>query len=195
MFRILPFPACLPFAVTVVLPDRTTYSWARDRVRCSISRSENATLRSSSPPLLDVTSRPTTTPRDTELVRPSGGMARDAIVHDVDLPSLEYDDEETAYMSTETPSFDADDATLGSTFVIVDEDVSDPDDDDGVGEEDDVSPLVARTALTSATDSRSSSSATGKVKFMDKIREHKSYQKLARIVKKKGLRPVLHIIL
>lgn len=124
------------------------------------------------------------------------GMARDAIVHDVDLPSLEYDDEETAYMSTETPSFDADDATLGSTFVIVDEDVSDPDDDDdGVGEEDDVSPLVARTALTSATDSRSSSSASGKVKFLDKIREHKSYQKLARIVKKKGLRPVLHIIL
>lgn len=122
-------------------------------------------------------------------------MARDAIVHDVDLPSLEYDDEETAYMSTETPSFDVDDATLGSTFVIVDEDVSDPDDDDGVGEEDDVSPLVARTASTSATDSRSSSSTTGKVKFMDKIREHKSYQKLARIVKKKGLRPVLHIIL
>ncbi|XP_022180009.1 tumor protein D52 isoform X7 [Myzus persicae] len=117
-------------------------------------------------------------------------MARDAIVHDVDLPSLEYDDEETAYMSTETPSFDADDATLGSTFVIVDEDVSDPDDDDdGVGEEDDVSPLVARTALTSATDSRSSSSASGKVKFLDKIREHKSYQKLARIVKKKGEEP------
>ncbi|XP_060867549.1 uncharacterized protein LOC132942877 isoform X5 [Metopolophium dirhodum] len=116
-------------------------------------------------------------------------MARDVIVHDVDLPSLEYDDEETAYMSTETPSFDADDATLGSTFVIVDEDVSDPDDDDGVGEEDDVSPLVARTASTSVTDSRSSSSATGKVKFMDKIREHKSYQKLARIVKKKGEEP------
>ncbi|KAL5243501.1 hypothetical protein ACI65C_010911 [Semiaphis heraclei] len=116
-------------------------------------------------------------------------MARDAIVHDVDLPSLEYDDEETAYMSTETPSFDADDATLGSTFVIVDEDVSDPDDDDGVGEEDDVSPLVARTALTSAADSRSSSSATGKVKFLDKIRENKSYQKLARIVKKKGEEP------
>ncbi|XP_008179174.1 uncharacterized protein LOC100164449 isoform X6 [Acyrthosiphon pisum] len=116
-------------------------------------------------------------------------MARDAIVHDVDLPSLEYDDEETAYMSTETPSFDVDDATLGSTFVIVDEDVSDPDDDDGVGEEDDVSPLVARTALTSTTDSRSSSSTTGKVKFMDKIREHKSYQKLARIVKKKGEEP------
>lgn len=116
-------------------------------------------------------------------------MARDAVVHDVDLPSLEYDDEETAYMSTETPSFDVDDATLGSTFVIVDEDVSDPDDDDGVGEEDDVSPLVARTALTSTTDSRSSSSTTGKVKFMDKIREHKSYQKLARIVKKKGEEP------
>lgn len=123
------------------------------------------------------------------MARPSGGMARDAIVHDVDLPSLEYDDEETAYMSTETPSFDVDDATLGSTFVIVDEDVSDPDDDDGVGEEDDVSPLVARTALTSTTDSRSSSSTTGKVKFMDKIREHKSYQKLARIVKKKGEEP------
>ncbi|XP_015366993.1 PREDICTED: tumor protein D52 isoform X5 [Diuraphis noxia] len=116
-------------------------------------------------------------------------MARDAVVHDVDLPSLEYDDEETAYMSTETPSFDADDATLGSTFVIVDEDVSDPDDNDGVGEEDDVSPLVARTALTSAADSRSSSSDTGKVKFLDKIREHKSYQKLARIVKKKGEEP------
>jgi hypothetical protein len=120
-------------------------------------------------------------------------MARDAIVHDVDLPSLEYDDEETAYMATETPSFDADDATLGSTFVIVDEDtVSDLDDDDGVGEEDDVSPLVTRPP---ATDSRSSSAAAGKVKFLDKIREHKSYQKLARIVKKKGLRPVLHILL
>jgi len=114
-------------------------------------------------------------------------MASDAIVHDVDLPSLEYDDEETAYMSTETPSFDADDATLGSTFVIVDDDVSDPDDDDGVGVEDDVSPLVIRTASTSVTDSRSSSSASGKVKFLDKIKEHKSYQKLARIVKKKGL--------
>ncbi|XP_026817833.1 uncharacterized protein LOC113558711 isoform X4 [Rhopalosiphum maidis] len=115
-------------------------------------------------------------------------MARDAIVHDVDLPSLEYDDEETAYMATETPSFDADDATLGSTFVIVDEDtVSDPDDDDdGVGEEDDVSPLVIRPP---ATDSRSSSAAAGKVKFLDKIREHKSYQKLARIVKKKGEEP------
>ncbi|XP_060853000.1 uncharacterized protein LOC132930717 isoform X4 [Rhopalosiphum padi] len=114
-------------------------------------------------------------------------MARDAIVHDVDLPSLEYDDEETAYMATETPSFDADDATLGSTFVIVDEDtVSDLDDDDGVGEEDDVSPLVIRPP---ATDSRSSSAAAGKVKFLDKIREHKSYQKLARIVKKKGEEP------
>lgn len=114
-------------------------------------------------------------------------MARDAIVHDVDLPSLEYDDEETAYMATETPSFDADDATLGSTFVIVDEDtVSDPDDDDGVGEGDDVSPLVLRPP---ATDSRSSSAATGKVKFLDKIREHKGYQKLARIVKKKGEEP------
>lgn len=124
-------------------------------------------------------------------------MARDAIVHDVDLPSLEYDDEETAYMATETPSFDADDATLGSTFVIVDEDtVSDPDDDDGGDEGDDVSPLVARTA--SAADSRSSSSSAspgGKVKFLDKIREHKSYQKLARIVKKKGRRPVLHAVL
>ncbi|KAL4121118.1 hypothetical protein QTP88_013685 [Uroleucon formosanum] len=116
-------------------------------------------------------------------------MARDAIVHDVDLPSLEYDDEETAYMSTETPSFDVDDATLGSTFVIVDDDVSDPDDDDGVGVEDDVSPLVTRTASTSVADSRSSSSATGKVKFLDKIKEHKSYQKLARIVKKKGEEP------
>lgn len=138
--------------------------------------------------------RPATTPRDT-VGRPFGGMARDAIVHDVDLPSLEYDDEETAYMSTETPSFDVDDATLGSTFVIVDDDVSDPDDDDGVGVEDDVSPLVTRTASTSVADSRSSSSATGKVKFLDKIKEHKSYQKLARIVKKKGLRLVLHIIL
>lgn len=121
-------------------------------------------------------------------------MARDAIVHDVDLPSLEYDDEETAYMATETPSFDADDATLGSTFVIVDEDtVSDPDDDvDGVGEDDDVSPLVMRPATTA--DSRSSLATAGKVKFLDKIRENKSYQKLARIVKKKGLRPVLRVL-
>lgn len=123
----------------------------------------------------------------------SNGMARDTIVHDVDLPSLEYDDEETAYMATETPSFDADDSTLGSTFVIVDEDtVSDPDDDvDGVGGDDDVSPLVMRPATA---DSRSSLASAGKVKFLDKIRENKSYQKLARIVKKKGLRPVLRVL-
>ncbi|KAE9526121.1 hypothetical protein AGLY_013752 [Aphis glycines] len=115
-------------------------------------------------------------------------MARDAIVHDVDLPSLEYDDEETAYMATETPSFDVDDATLGSTFVIVDEDtVSDPDDDvDGDDDDDDVSPLVMRPATA---DSRSSLPTAGKVKFLDKIRENKSYQKLARIVKKKGEEP------
>lgn len=139
---------------------------------------------------MDVTPRPPTTSRDATVGRRSNGMARDTIVHDVDLPSLEYDDEETAYMSTETPSFDVDDATLGSTFVIVDEDiVSDPDNDDGVGEEDDVSPLVARTASTAVADSRSSSSAAGKVKFLDKIREHKGYQRLARIVKKKGEEP------
>lgn len=115
-------------------------------------------------------------------------MARDAIAHDVDLPSLEYDDEETAYMATETPSFDADDASLGSTFVILDEDpVSDPEDDD-----DDVAPLVTggvNRTLASATDPSSSSSSSapgGKTKFMDRIRDHKSYQKLARIVKKKG---------
>lgn len=124
-------------------------------------------------------------------------MARDAIVHDVDLPSLEYDDEETAYMATETPSFDADDATLGSTFVIVDEDtVSDPDDDvDGVGgdddDDDDVSPLVTRPATA---DSRSSLASAGKVKFLDKIRENKNYKKLARIIKKKGLRPVWRVL-
>ncbi|XP_027849474.1 uncharacterized protein LOC114129050 isoform X1 [Aphis gossypii] len=115
-------------------------------------------------------------------------MARDAIVHDVDLPSLEYDDEETAYMATETPSFDVDDATLGSTFVIVDEDtVSDPDDDVDGDDDDDVSPLVMRPAT--AADSRSSLPTAGKVKFLDKIRENKSYQKLARIVKKKGEEP------
>lgn len=114
-------------------------------------------------------------------------MARDAIVHDVDLPSLEYDDEETAayMMATETPSFDADDATLGSTFVIVDEDtVSDPDDDDVV-------PLVMTddTDVLLRSSSSSSSAATtaaGGTKFLDKIKEHKSYQKLVRIVRKKG---------
>lgn len=121
-------------------------------------------------------------------------MARDAIVHDVDLPSLEYDDEETvAYMmATETPSFDADDATLGSTFVIVDEDtVSDPDDDD-----DDVAPLVMIGSGTSSDLLRSSSSSAvaGRTKFLDKIKEHKSYQKLVRIVKKKGQRPGCCII-
>lgn len=102
-------------------------------------------------------------------------------MHDVDLPSLEYDDEETAYMATETPSFDADDATLGSTFVIVDEDVSDPDDE----EDDDVAPLVNGGGPAVHTPA-----PTGKPKFLDKIREHKSYQKLVAIVKKKGLRPV-----
>lgn len=125
-------------------------------------------------------------------------MARDAIVHDVDLPSLEYDDEETAYMATETPSFDVDDAVLGSTFVIVDEDiVSDQDDDD------DVAPLVTgstttRTTLSSVSDlmrSSSSTAVTGKTKFLDKIKEHKSYQKLVRIVKKKGLRQKSCIII
>lgn len=122
-------------------------------------------------------------------------MARETIVHDVDLPSLEYDDEETAYMATETPSFDADDATLGSTFVIVDEDtVSDPDDEG----EDDVLPLVSADGgtrtLSSAFDSRtlpSSSAPAGKTKFLDRIKEHKSYQKLARIVKKKGRRSAI----
>lgn len=115
-------------------------------------------------------------------------MARDAVVHDVDLPSLEYDDEETAYMATETPSFDADDATLGSTFVIVDEDVSDPDEDCEV---DDVAPLVngggggGPTAVRTPRDAQPQSSA-GKPKFLDKIKEHKGYQKLVRIVKKKG---------
>jgi hypothetical protein len=113
-------------------------------------------------------------------------MARDVIAHDVDLPSLEYDDEETAYMATETPSFDPDDASLGSTFVILDEDpVSDPEDD-----YDDVAPLVTGSVnrtLASATDPLSSNSpAAGKTKFLDRIKEHKSYQKLARIVKKKG---------
>lgn len=110
-------------------------------------------------------------------------MAQDAIVHDVDLPSLEYDDEETAYMATETPSFDADDAALGSTFVIVDEDVSDPDDDVGVGDLDDAAPLVG--ARAPQVDSVRPA-ATKTAKFLDKIKEHKSYQKLARIVKKKG---------
>ncbi|XP_025416523.1 tumor protein D52 isoform X4 [Sipha flava] len=116
-------------------------------------------------------------------------MARDVIAHDVDLPSLEYDDEETAYMATETPSFDPDDASLGSTFVILDEDpVSDPEDD-----YDDVAPLVTGSVnrtLASATDPLSSNSpAAGKTKFLDRIKEHKSYQKLARIVKKKGEEP------
>lgn len=114
-------------------------------------------------------------------------MARDAIVHDVDLPSLEYDDEETAYMATETPSFDADDATLGCTFVIVDEDtVSDPssdDDDGGRDDYDDVSPLMIGGGRTQSSASVASS---GKPKFLDRIKEHKSYQKIARIVKKKG---------
>lgn len=113
-------------------------------------------------------------------------MARDVIAHDVDLPSLEYDDEETSYMATETPSFDPDDASLGSTFVILDEDpVSDPEDDD-----DDIAPLVTggvNRTLASAVDlSSSNSSAGGKTKLLDRIKEHKSYQKLARIVKKKG---------
>lgn len=122
-------------------------------------------------------------------------MARDAIVHDVDLPSLEYDDEETAYMATETPSFDVDDAALGSTFVIVDEDtVSDADDDDC--EDNDVAPLVTgergtRTLSSSSTSSSLSTPlSTGKTKFLDKIKEHKSYQKLVRIVKKKGGRTI-----
>lgn len=115
-------------------------------------------------------------------------MARDAFVHDVDLPSLEYDDEETtAYMmATETPSFDADDATLGSTFVIVDEDtVSEPEDDD------DVVPLVMNGGGTSSDPSFSAAAvvAGSKTKFLDKIKEHKSYQKLVRIVKNKKGRP------
>lgn len=113
-------------------------------------------------------------------------MARDTIVHDVDLPSLEYDDEETAYMATETPSFDTDDAALGSTFVIVDEDiVSDPDDRDDDDNEDDVAPLVGGGAATRTT----IDAPPVKTKFLDKIKEHKSYQKLVRIVKKKGWRP------
>lgn len=111
-------------------------------------------------------------------------MARDAVVHDVDLPSLEYDDEETAYMATETPSFDADDATLGSTFVIVDEDVSDPDEDCEV---DDVAPLVNGGGPTVRTPRDAQlQSSIGKPKFLDKIKEHRGYQKLVRIVKKKG---------
>lgn len=181
VFRVFAFSA-------VSLRARLDYlflSAQSDDVRCSISRSENARRRSSYPPVppLDVV---TLTGHTVPLS--SNGMARDTIVHDVDLPSLEYDDEETAYMATETPSFDADDSTLGSTFVIVDEDtVSDPD-DDVVGGDDDVSPLVVRPATA---DSRSSLASAGKVKFLDKIRENKSYQKLARIVKKKGLRPVL----
>lgn len=120
-------------------------------------------------------------------------MARDAIVHDVDLPSLEYDDEETAYMATETPSFDVDDAALGSTFVIVDEDiVSDQDDDD----DDDVAPLVTGGTTIRTLSSMSSSTATaGKTKFLDKIKENKSYQKLVSIVKKKGLRQKSSIII
>lgn len=126
-------------------------------------------------------------------------MARDTIAHDVDLPSLEYDDEETAYMATETPSFDVDDPTLGSTFVIVDEDlVSDLEDDD-----DDVSPLVTSSTITTTSrtlsDPQRSSSATtssstvagGKTKFLDKIKEHKSYQKIVRIVRKKGRPPMI----
>lgn len=118
-------------------------------------------------------------------------MARDTIVHDVDLPSLEYDDEETAYMATETPSFDVDDPTLGSTFVIVDEDtVSDLDDDD------DVAPLVSVANTRTLSDAQRSSATTttstvaGKIKFLDKIKEHKGYQKIARIVKKKGRFPI-----
>lgn len=108
-------------------------------------------------------------------------MARDTIVHDVDLPSLEYDDEETAYMATETPSFDADDATLGSTFVIVDDDVSEPDDDpDDV----DDAPLVNGGPAAARTPRQPSAAA--KPKFLDKIKENKSYRRLVRIVKKKG---------
>lgn len=115
-------------------------------------------------------------------------MARDAmLIHDVDLPSLEYDDEETAYMATETPSFDPDDATLGSTFVIVDEDVSDP--DDGVVDDDDMPPLVRTASGDSSRPAAAAAAAVGKTKFLDRIKEHKSYQKLARIVKKKGRRP------
>lgn len=109
-------------------------------------------------------------------------MARDTIVHDVDLPSLEYDDEETAYMATDTPSFDADDATLGSTFVIVDDDVSEPDDDD---DDVDDAPLVNGGGPAVARMPRQSSAAA-KPKFLDKIKENKSYQRLVRIVKKKG---------
>lgn len=129
-------------------------------------------------------------------------MARETIVHDVDLPSLEYDDEETAYMATETPSFDVDDATLGSTFVIVDEDtVSEPDGEDDDDDDDDVSLLIGAGGGTrmssSASDSRISSTSTAapsKTKFLDKIREHKSYQKLARIVRKKGRRSSIDLL-
>lgn len=118
-------------------------------------------------------------------------MAGDAVVHDVDLPSLEYDDEETAaYMATETPSFDVDDdAMVGSTFVIVDEDVSDPDDDDNDEcEANDVAPLVngGPTVRTTPQDARQSSAGRRPNKFLDRIKEHKGYQRLARIVKKKG---------
>lgn len=119
-------------------------------------------------------------------------MARDAIVHDVDLPSLEYDDEETAYMATETPSFDADDATLGCTFVIVDEDtVSDPSSDND--DDDDVSPLMVgvggggRTQTSAIASDPRSLPPSGKLKLLDRIKEYKNYQRIARIVKKKGL--------
>lgn len=114
-------------------------------------------------------------------------MARDAEVHDLDMPSLEYDDEETAYVGTETPSFDADDAALGSTFVIVDEDtVSDPDDDDDM-----VAPLVncpvSAESVAVGTPAAAASPSSGvRPKFLDKIKEHKSYQRLAKMIKKKG---------
>ncbi|XP_050544093.1 uncharacterized protein LOC126907089 isoform X2 [Daktulosphaira vitifoliae] len=109
-------------------------------------------------------------------------MARDVVVHDVDMPSLEYDDEETAFIGTETPSFDADDAALGSTFVIVDEDtVSDPDDEDSIA-----SFAPSPLKINHSPELPFTSSRT---KFLDKIKEHKSYQKLARMMKKKGEEP------
>ncbi|XP_050425857.1 uncharacterized protein LOC126836453 isoform X2 [Adelges cooleyi] len=117
-------------------------------------------------------------------------MARDAEVHDLDMPSLEYDDEETAYVGTETPSFDADDAALGSTFVIVDEDtVSDPDDDDDM-----VAPLVncpvSAESVAVGTPAAAASPSSGvRPKFLDKIKEHKSYQRLAKMIKKKDEEP------
>ncbi|VVC41104.1 Hypothetical protein CINCED_3A004068 [Cinara cedri] len=113
-------------------------------------------------------------------------MARDTIVHDVDLPSLEYDDEETAYMATETPSFDPDDATLGCTFVIVEEDnVSDlmASEDD----EEDVSPSIldGLTLPTSATNPELRPLNTyEKLSLLSKIKELKKYQMLAKFVKR-----------